>query len=333
MPFENSWSRPGRRALLRGLTGGALTMAAGAPALATPLGSVEDADRGVPLDQALTGVRFMFHCGNSTFTEGWQEFFGVHTDGRLVWYRYLGEGRGGSWQIQPIGTGWQNVTQAIGYRDRSILAITREGLIHWYNLWLDVDEDTGLRVPRWTPNSGNPVGSGWGHFERLISLSPYSYVDSTHTQLAVEPSGYLRWYSYRGHGEHDPAGRRWAANSGNIIGSGWSGMQHVQGAGNVIFAVDGEGDLRWYSYSGRGRRDPNGRRGWHANSGNVIGNGWNGIFHMLVGHEIEDGRHRYDFFCRDAEPGFRWYRYYGEGEQDRGATRGWHANSGRRLTI
>ena len=42
------------------------------------------------------------------------------------------------------------------------------------------------------------------------------------TVYAVNPSGELRWYRYKGTGEADETGTAgWHRRSGNIIGTGW----------------------------------------------------------------------------------------------------------------
>lgn len=73
----------------------------------------------------------------------------------------------------------------------------------------------------------------------------------------------------------------WDANSGNPIGNGWENFRAVFGGatdaggrGHVIYAVAPNGDLLWYRYAGNGESNRSGNSGWHANSGNPIGNGW-----------------------------------------------------------
>ena len=96
---------------------------------------------------------------------------------------------------------------------------------------------------------------------------------------AVRQDGGLRWYEYNGRGEEDPSGNRgWVPNSGNVIGRGWNGFLHlVSGGDGRLYAVAQNGDLRWYQYVGEGLSDPTGGTGWAPNSGNVIGNGWQGL--------------------------------------------------------
>ena len=53
------------------------------------------------------------------------------------------------------------------------------------------------------------------------------------------------------------------------------GKSHPHG-----IAVAQNGDVLWYSYSGNGEHDPSGALGWHPNSGNPIGNGWQNFRHI-----------------------------------------------------
>lgn len=96
------------------------------------------------------------------------------------------------------------------------------------------------------------------------------------TLYGVGPDGLLRWFRYEGDGRDDTS---WHANSGNPIGNGWQGFRALFGGvredgADVLFGVAQNGDLLWYSYAGDGSADASGATGWHANSGNPIGNGW-----------------------------------------------------------
>lgn len=100
----------------------------------------------------------------------------------------------------------------------------------------------------------------------------FQMADANGVIYAVDSSGYLRWY--RDANQNGTAG--WAANSGNIIGSGWQNMLHAFAAGGgVIYAVEPSGVLRFY-------RDvyQNGFPGWGAGSGNTIGSGWASVSYV-----------------------------------------------------
>ena len=67
--------------------------------------------------------------------------------------------------------------------------------------------------------------------------------------------------------------------------------------------------------------------GWHPNSGNPIGNGWQGFRHVFGGSDDTNGFHRVVYGV--AQNGdLRWYGYDGNGEPDRSGALGWRANSG-----
>ena len=103
--------------------------------------------------------------------------------------------------------------------------------------------------------------------------------------FGITSEGNLEWNRYNGQGESDadPASaQRWHPNTGNLIGRGWSAMKFLIGCGDgVIMAVDPEGRPLWYSYDGNGESDVSGSLGWHPNSSNQIGNGWQGFRHVF----------------------------------------------------
>src|ERR687895_720045 len=72
-------------------------------------------------------------------------------------------------------------------------------------------------------------------------------------------------------------------------------FKHVSYAGNgtvqvdsglpnvgVIYCVQENGDLLWYRYDGNGQSGSPGGQGWHSNSGNKIGQGWQNFRHVFV---------------------------------------------------
>jgi hypothetical protein len=89
----------------------------------------------------------------------------------------------------------------------------------------------------------------------------------------------------------------------------------------VIFAVSPNGELHWYRSNGDGNRDISTSSGWHPNSGNRIGNGWQG-FPFLIGGG--NGA----ILAVAANGDLHWFRYDGSGEEDVSGATGWHPNSG-----
>jgi len=150
----------------------------------------------------------------------------------------------------------------------------------------------------------------------------------------IEQNGDLRWYRYDGQGVSNPEGNQgWHPNSRSIIGNGWNGFRHVVAGGDgVLFGVEQNGNLRWYQYEGHGEYNPDGNMGWHSNSRNVVGNGWNSF--LFVTSRPLEGRIGPAFPNDSAIYGIeqngdlRWYRYLGHGEENPGGTQAWHANSG-----
>src|SRR5215207_2638002 len=139
------------------------------------------------------------------------------------------------------------------------------------------------------------------------------------TIFGIAPDGDLRWYRYSGQGEQDPSGARgWDANSGNRIGNGWQNFLHVMGGGDgVILAIQPNGNLLWYQYDGQGENDPSGSRGFHANSGNPIGNGWQNFRHVFVTpQEGPTSRSRLTVYAVAQNGDLLWYSYAGNGESD-----------------
>jgi|SRR5215217_3979912 len=102
-----------------------------------------------------------------------------------------------------------------------------------------------------------------------------------------------------------------------------SGLPRV----GTIFGIAPDGDLHWYRYGGQGEDDPSGSLGWHANSGNPIGNGWQGMRHVFGGSSDADGFHGVVYGV-DRDGFLHWYAYDGHGERDRSGALGWRANSG-----
>ena len=219
---------------------------------------------------------------------------------------YTGDG------FVPVDSGIPNVGR--------IFAVEPDGALLWYDYVGHGADD----LKSWAPNSGNQIGHGWENSKHLAG-------GGNGMVLAVGPDGKLRWYGYDGAGEKDPTGiKGWSANSGNEIGHGWGDFRNVftiPRTGHVspppaitIYAVDGNGDLHWYSYHGAGEKDPSGTKGWHPNSGNIVGNGWEGFQRIAGAGDV--------IFAVGPDGSLRWYGYNGNGAADR---TGWLPNSGNEI--
>ena len=153
--------------------------------------------------------------------------------------------------------------------------------------------------------------------------------------FGVEPNGDLRWYRYDGSGQFSPDGSiGWAPNSSNVIGNSWNNFKFLCGGGDgVLFAVEPNGDLRWYQYAaGDGVEDRAASRGWSTNSRNVIGNGWAGFLSLActpkAGPTFGGNDPASTLYGVEPNGDLRWYRYVGNGTEDRTGNTGWASNSG-----
>lgn len=151
----------------------------------------------------------------------------------------------------------------------------------------------------------------------------------------VDLDGYLRWYLYRGGGYSSPdASFGWEENSGNAIGHGWDKFKFLCGAGDGhLFAVEQNGDLRWYGYNaGDGVEDPGATRGWDPNSGNIIGNGFGNFTRVVcsprAGNITNFPSLHSTLYCIEPNGDLRWYSYSGDGAADHTGATGWAPNSG-----
>lgn len=265
-------------------------------------------------------------------------FYGVRTDGNLEWNRYNGSGQlaGDPQSVQLwnrnsgnlIGRGWQGMKKLLGCGDGVIMAVDPEGYLRWYCYQGNGEPDvTGSRG--WHANSGNRIGRGWNFKDMFVfPAEGHNYV----VQLfAVAENGDLHWYGYKGDGQLDPTGSTgWLPNSGNRIGRGWQNFLHLLGSGNVVFVVAEDGRLLWYSYSGGGVNDPTGGTGWHPNSGNPIGNGWQG-FKRLFGGVTDQGGFGHVLMGVNGGNDLLWYKYTGNGESDVSGRQGWAPRSGNQI--
>jgi hypothetical protein len=291
--------------------------------------------------QSTEGFVHVFYGGNGTTAvdsglPGVGTIFGVAPNGDLRWYRYGGQGEQDpsgalGWAANSgnrVGNGWQNFLHVLGCGDGVVLAVQPNGDLLWYR-YDGQGEDDPSGALGWHANSGNPIGNGWQNFLHVF-VTPKQGRESTSrlTVYAVAQNGDLLWYAYDGNGERDASGALgWLPNSGNPVGNGWQNFRHITGIGGDIFGVHDNGDLLWYSYAGDGESDVAGALGWDANSGNPIGNGWQGMRHVFGGSSDVDGFHGVVYGV-DHDGFLRWYAYDGHGERDRSGALGWRANSG-----
>jgi hypothetical protein len=271
------------------------------------------------------------------------ELYVVEPNGDLRWYRYDGSGQfspDGSvgWASNSrnvIGNGWNMFKFLCGGGNGVLFGVEPNGDLRWYRYTAGdgVEDPAGSRG--WHPNSRNFIGNGWAGFISLVCTPKYGPTfrptQPASTLYAVEPGGDLRLYRYVGDGTEDRSGNTgWAPNSGNRIGNGWQGFKILTAAGGALFGVEQNGDLRWYFYQGDGTDDPSGNTGWHPNSRNIIGRGWN-RFSRMVGGPDDQGGFGMAFYAVEPNGDLYWYKYLGNGESDPSGSIGWHPNSGTQI--
>jgi hypothetical protein len=93
-----------------------------------------------------------------------------------------------------------------------------------------------------------------------------------------------------------------------------------------LLGVEKNGDLRWYWYEGDGTHDPSGGTGWHPNSRNIIGRGWN-RFARIVGGPDDHGGFGVALYAVEPNGDLYWYKYMGDGQHDPTGSTGWHPRS------
>ena len=121
---------------------------------------------------------------------------------------------------------------------RRLYAVDDDGLLRWYRYMGGGEVNDAPGGWNWHPNSGNPIGHGWGEFTAIFACS-------NGVIAGIHNDGNLYWYCYRGAGQSDRSGTvGWEPGSGNVIGSGWDNFARLTGAFSTIFAVSDNGDLR-----------------------------------------------------------------------------------------
>lgn len=207
--------------------------------------------------------------------------YAAANSGALLWYQDLKrDGTNGShaesgWASNSgsqIGSGWNMFKCVLSGGAGIVYAIKATGELLWYR---DVKRDGSSG---WDPNSGTQIGSGWDQFK-------FVFYGGNGIIYAVKPTGELFWYQdLKRDGTNGANGQTgWAPGSGNQIGSGWDGFEHVfSGDDGVIYTIKPGGELLWYQDVNRnGMNGPRGETGWDPKSGSQIGAGW--IFGLVFG--------------------------------------------------
>jgi hypothetical protein len=267
----------------------------------------------------------------------------VEQNGDLRWYCYFGNGKedvtgNTGWHRNSgntIGNGWNGLSHLVGATDGILLGVDDRGDLRWYR-YEGMGEHNPEGNKNWNRNSGNRIGNGWNGLEHIFAYPAFHPEGlGAHQIFAVLQDGNLRWFGYMGNGEDDVTGNTgWHPKSRIDIGNGWNGLQFLVAGGGVHFGVPqsgpNNGNLLWYRYIGKGDGDVSGAIGWSQNSGNPIGNGWNGLRHLFAaGHP--GGHGGSTLYGIEQNGDLRFFNYHGQGESDLSGNTGYHVNSGNRI--
>jgi len=85
------------------------------------------------------------------------------------------------------------------------------------------------------------------------------------------------------------------------IGTGWGTLTVFSGGSGTLFAVDSQGNLRWYQDGGFGGT---GGAAWGSGTGSIVGTGWGGFTTLTSGGQGV-------VYGIDGSGNLRWYRYLG----------------------
>ncbi|MDI3403979.1 N,N-dimethylformamidase beta subunit family domain-containing protein [Streptomyces cavernicola] len=171
-----------------------------------------------------------------------------------------------------------------------IYAIQADGNLYWYR---HIGWSSG--TTSWANSGqGRLIGTSWQKFRFVLAAADGQI-------FACLPNGDLLWYRYILSNSTTGAGS-WHSASGRRIGTQWNFPRVIGGWNNVLYAEDGNGDLRWYKYTGT-----NGSFSWAANSGSKIGTQWHTYTQLFADPNgvIFGTRHG---------SALGWFRYLGNGE-------------------
>lgn len=162
-------------------------------------------------------------------------------------------------------------------------------------------------------------------------MSFLNFFGDDRSMYAVGFDGPLLWYRdlLRDGGNGLDGERGWDSNSGNQIGIGWNGFEHLFAGGDgIIYGILESGELLWYRDLVRdGSNGLRGEQGWAPNSGSRINVNWNGFKHVFSGG---DG-----IIYAVRETGeLLWYQdLLRDGSNGENGERGWASGSGSQIGI
>jgi FG-GAP-like repeat len=165
----------------------------------------------------------------------------------------------------------------------------------------------------WATGSAEPIGTGWGAFDAMLSPGDFSG-DDRPDLLVRRTDGAL--LMYRGNG----AGG-FVTGMGEPVGSGWGPFTALLAPGD--FSGDGEPDvLARHPDGGLLLYRGNGAGGWVTGAGERIGSGWQGFTSVLAGGDFS-GDGKPDVLARQPDGALLLYRGNGAG--------GWVTGAGEQI--
>ncbi|TPQ18275.1 N,N-dimethylformamidase beta subunit family domain-containing protein [Streptomyces sporangiiformans] len=169
-----------------------------------------------------------------------------------------------------------------------IYAIQSDGNLYWYR---NTGWSTGSSS--WAnAGTGRLIGTKWQQFRYVLAAADGQI-------FAFQPNGDLIWYRYILNNSSTGAGS-WHSASGSKIGHGWNRFPRLLGGwNNVLYGVDGSGNMFWYRYTAN-----NGSSSWASGSGAQIGRGWKSFNYLLADPNGV-------IFASRQGGALNWYRYLG----------------------
>ena len=148
-------------------------------------------------------------------------------------------------RLITLGTSHGDAGAPLG---NTIYGIDSDQYLRWASTSATANANPSPGLVNWDPNSGNPIGNGWGAVT-LFQLG------TAGTLMAIHDDGGLYWYRYDGDGHASPSGGAgWDPLSGTKIDDGWGDDAHVMmllnnGDEVILLTVDSSGTMRPHCYT------------------------------------------------------------------------------------
>ena len=257
--------------------------------------------------------------------------YAIHNDGRLLFFRDLlrdgTNAANGSVGWDPksgsqIGQHFEGIRQLVGGGDGILYAIHDDGRLLFFRDLLRDGTNAADGSVGWDSKSGSQIGQ---HFEGIRQL-----VDGGDGILyAIHNDGRLLFFRdlLRDGSNAADGSVGWDSNSGNQVGQHFEGIRQLVGGGDgILYAIHNDGRLLFFRDLLRdGSNAADGSVGWDSNSGNQVGQHFEGIRQLIGGGDgilyaiHNDGRL---LFFRDL---------LRDGSNAADGSVGWDSNSGNQV--